>query len=104
MGRPFTVTGDQNGKPPGCEPAGPILSQMIYAAGYVVFGAIQEGGLSPGVSSDPYGPPMIQHRPQHRYESVQQFFVLSGIAPRPLQFMYQVKLFVDALLYRRNET
>ena len=47
---------------------------------------------------------MIQHRPQHRYESVQQFFVLSGIASRPLQFIYQVKLFVDALLYRRNET
>jgi hypothetical protein len=47
---------------------------------------------------------MVQHRPQHRYEGVQQFFVLSGIASRPLQFIYQVKLFVDALLYRRNET
>jgi hypothetical protein len=47
---------------------------------------------------------MIQHRPQYQYESVQQFFVLSGIASRPFQFIYQVKLFVDALLYRRNET
>jgi hypothetical protein len=47
---------------------------------------------------------MIQHCPQHLYESVQQFFGLSGISARPLQFVYQLKLFFDALLYFRNVT